>query len=377
MPSLAYPDELKKGYWDKKKGALDPAPELQKALAALQKQHDAAPWAELAPGWAKPAKTETALTALHLELLKLFRARVSPLKDQAMALKPLVEKLSSAKDAAKPSREAAADIGKAMLAYSRAVGAGMEALERELASARKDLPEDDGEDEPASALLQPKRLLQQLQLCKKDPERRVHFAFVDGDKSGDALLVLHPRMGGKSLFAKVSAEVGRKLGSFGEAMVDDTTLKLVVDKTYSGLVKKVRPPIRDAGFKLSKVVLVDPKGQKLDEDNEKDPDSPDAAGAPASTDKAAAMAAWKAARTAAIATLKDVAAQIGAMRDPESAQGVLEISAVIKNLTAEPDTPQKVAELARYVGEDEVVLDVSELASDIRRPLLKALAALR
>ncbi|HET6789715.1 MAG TPA: hypothetical protein VFH49_17255, partial [Aquabacterium sp.] len=81
-------------------------------------------------------------------------------------------------------------------------------------------------------------------------------------------------------------------------------------------------------------------------------------------------------REVAITALKGVAGEIAALKDPESAKAVIEISAVVKNLTAEPRTPAQVAELMRYIDKDDVVLDVSELAHDIRTPLLKALMQL-
>jgi Mg/Co/Ni transporter MgtE len=71
-----------------------------------------------------------------------------------------------------------------------------------------------------------------------------------------------------------------------------------------------------------------------------------------------------------------VAKEIAELKDPESAKAVIEISAVVKNLTVEPTTPQQIAELVRYLDKDDVVLDVSEFASDIRTPLLKVLAQL-
>ena len=72
-----------------------------------------------------------------------------------------------------------------------------------------------------------------------------------------------------------------------------------------------------------------------------------------------------------------MAKTVAAARHPESAKALVQLNAVIKNLTAEPATPQQVAELERYVDTDDVVLDVSDLAADIRTPLLAALADLK
>ncbi len=89
------------------------------------------------------------------------------------------------------------------------------------------------------------------------------------------------------------------------------------------------------------------------------------------------LAAWKAAREAAIAQLREVAKEVAAANHEDSAAALIELKAVMANLTAEPTTPQQVAELERYLGEDDVVLDVCEFAYDVRTPLLRALATLK
>src|SRR6478609_6552708 len=89
------------------------------------------------------------------------------------------------------------------------------------------------------------------------------------------------------------------------------------------------------------------------------------------------LAAWKAAREAAIAQLREVAQEVAAANHEDSAAALIELKAVIANLTAEPTTPQQVTDLERYLGEDDVVLDVCEFAHDVRTPLLQALATLK
>jgi hypothetical protein len=90
-----------------------------------------------------------------------------------------------------------------------------------------------------------------------------------------------------------------------------------------------------------------------------------------------AMANWKAQREATLTSLKAVAATIAAKKHPSSAKAIIEIQSVIKNLTMEPASLQQVTELQAYVDSDQVVNDVSELAEDIRTPLLGALSQLR
>jgi hypothetical protein len=101
------------------------------------------------------------------------------------------------------------------------------------------------------------------------------------------------------------------------------------------------------------------------------------AGDSASGGRPEAMAAWAARRAAAIASLKSVAAKIAAARHPSSAKAILEIQAVIRNLTAEPATRQQVSELRHWLDTDDVVAEVCALDRDIRTPLLDALSGLQ
>ncbi|RZL08242.1 MAG: hypothetical protein EOP40_13740 [Rubrivivax sp.] len=400
MPTLAYPDDLKKSFWDKKKGALDGATDLQDRLKALQKQHEAVDWAKLADGWSKGLTELDKLTAVYQPIDKLYRAKVAPLRLEAAQLAMAADKAGKAKEAGKPLKDAAVAISRAGTNFAKAVAAGLDDLEAEFAQAsqallkaKKNAKSDEAQgedDEPASALIDPKRLLKQLQLCKNDAQRLVNFAYLDDGKQ-DPVLVLHPRMAGRALMAKLVKDLGIKTGSFGMLSLDGTVLRLVVEKKYGGLVKRIRIPIKACGFKLGKVLLVDEKGQTLDQDEDQEADQPTSGGATAKPaepgsapgGEAAAKAAldgplqaWATARQEAITVLKDVAGQIAELKDPESGQAVVQISAVVKNLTAEPRTSAQVAQLARYLGNDDVVADVSDLANDIRTPLLKALSQL-
>ncbi len=59
--------------------------------------------------------------------------------------------------------------------------------------------EEEDEDSAASALVNPKLLLKQLTLCRKDPERSMKFAFVDAKDKVPAMLALHPRMSARAV----------------------------------------------------------------------------------------------------------------------------------------------------------------------------------
>jgi hypothetical protein len=95
-----------------------------------------------------------------------------------------------------------------------------------------------------------------------------------------------------------------------------------------------------------------------------------------------ALAAWQAARDQVVAEIRKAAAAIAATRDPYARGAIIELQAVIKNLTPKPDTPQAVAELERYLQTDPVVTGVEDLPAAVatvrvRQPLLGALAALK
>ncbi|MBT9456869.1 MAG: hypothetical protein IV097_09625 [Burkholderiaceae bacterium] len=127
------------------------------------------------------------------------------------------------------------------------------------------------DEEAGSALLDPKRLLAQLTLCRRDPERTVQFGFVDGKDKDPAVLALSPKVAGRKLFATLQAETGVKTGAYGTAWVDGTSLMLQLDKPMSGLVKKIRAPVKACGFRISKVVLWNADGSVFEQDEQDDP----------------------------------------------------------------------------------------------------------
>lgn len=126
---------------------------------------------------------------------------------------------------------------------------------------------DEDEDSAPDALVNPKQLLRQLNMCRKDPERRMNFAFVDGKGNDQApMLALHPRKGARALFAKLQDAAEVKTGAYGSAWVDGTSLMLQLDKPLSGLVKKVRLPVKACGFRITKAVLCGADGTVFEQD---------------------------------------------------------------------------------------------------------------
>jgi len=140
-----------------------------------------------------------------------------------------------------------------------------EALQQKTQAA---LDADDGEDEDsaASALVNPRLLLKQLTMCRQNPERRMRFAFVDAKDKQPAMLAMHPRVSARALFGRLQAAAGAKTGAYGSAWVDGTTLMLKLDKPLSGLVKKVRSPVKACGFRITKAVLWNEDGTVFEQD---------------------------------------------------------------------------------------------------------------
>jgi hypothetical protein len=129
--------------------------------------------------------------------------------------------------------------------------------------------EEDDEESAPSALVNPKLLLKQLSMCRKDPERTMKFAFVDAKgKDQPAMLAMHPRLSARKLFSKLQVAAGVKTGAYGSAWVDGMSLMLQLDKPLSGLVKKVRGPVKACGFRFTKAVLWDADGTVFEQDSE-------------------------------------------------------------------------------------------------------------
>lgn len=133
---------------------------------------------------------------------------------------------------------------------------------------------DDEDDEKGHALLDPKRLLAQLTLCRKNPGRVVQYGYVDGKDKGPAALALSPKVAGRKLYALLCDQLGGKIGSFGSVRVEGTELMVQPDKPQGGLAKKLRQPVKDCGFRVSKIILVTADGSVLEQDDALDDDTP-------------------------------------------------------------------------------------------------------
>lgn len=93
------------------------------------------------------------------------------------------------------------------------------------------------------------------------------------------------------------------------------------------------------------------------------------------------MAAWTAAREEVVKQLRKAAGGYSTSKNPYAREAIIEIQSIIANLTPKPATPEAVAELRRYLHEDDVIDAAEDIPSDIatvviRKPLLAALDAL-
>jgi hypothetical protein len=305
-----HPDPLKFNHWDRKKGSLPAGSELAGLLKALQKRHEGVQWKLFDPAWAKSAGSAADLQEAFAQRDRLARSGLLPLKKDANEVAGAAARVAKDKAAAKLALDAAKAIGAAARAYAGEIDALIDGLKTLHDKTRAALPAEESEDEPPSVLLDPKQLLRWLNACRRDPERRVQFACVDGKDKRAPVLAMSPRMSARKVFTTLQTETGVKTGAYGTAWVDDRSLMLKVDKPLGGLVKKVRVPLRAVGFRIAKVVLWREDGTLFEQDEDaadgadgaEVPDGADAPTAAPAADVEAAFAARLKAALAALAT---------------------------------------------------------------------------
>lgn len=269
---MDHPDDLKFTHWDKKKGSLAAGSELVGLLKALQKRHESVEWALYDPAWARSARSAAALQEAFAQRDRLARSGLLGLKKDANELAGAAARAAKDKAAGKPALDAAKAIGVAAKAYAGELDATIDGLRTLHDKARAALPAEEADDEPPSVLLDPKQLLRWLTACRRDPEKRVQFGYVDGKDKQPAVLAMSPRMSARKVFSALQAETGVKTGAHGIAWVDGKSLMLKVDKPLGGLAKKVRVPLRAVGFRVAKVVLWRDDGTVFEQDEDVDED---------------------------------------------------------------------------------------------------------
>ncbi len=96
----------------------------------------------------------------------------------------------------------------------------------------------------------------------------------------------------------------------------------------------------------------------------------------------AALEGWQTARAAAIAQLQALGTAMKGFQHPKSTEAIILVKAIQANLTAKPDTPQKVTELEKYLTTDRIITDAEGkngfgITVSLRKPLLDALGKLK
>lgn len=179
----------------------------------------------------------------------------------------------------------------------------------------------DDEDEGGGALTDPKRLLQQLNLLRKDPDRTAQFAYVDGTGKAPGVLSVSAKATGRKLFALLSEQTGFKQGAFGTIRADGSDLVLQLDKPLGGLVKKLRAPVKACGFKARNIVLMNEDGTVFEKDADA-PEGEDASAAPAApaAPRPAATATGEAALVARLKALVPRVTALAAASDGKAAK---------------------------------------------------------
>lgn len=245
----------------------------------------------------------------------------------------------------------------------------------------------EGDDEDSSPVLLTSKMLPLLRELRKGEARMPVMICLAGKAT--SLLIMRRAIAPsrRKLLAEATGATGGFKYIVGECLFENKALTFVVQSPAGGLAKRLRQALLEQVELRLKVRVRGDDGDDEDGENEGEGEGEGGHGgenatpAPAEASPAAdfelALDAWRAARTDAIATLKDLARQAAEMRDPESAQAVIQVSAVVKQLSAEPRSAEQVRDLVRWVQDDDVVIDVCNLERDIRTPLLQALAAMQ
>jgi hypothetical protein len=103
---------------------------------------------------------------------------------------------------------------------------------------------------------------------------------------------------------------------------------------------------------------------------------------PASVRDGPSMRLWQTERAKAVANLRALSAEIVKSQDAEARDAVILLQAIIKNLTPMPESGQSVAELQRYIEQDDIIDDAEAenpfgIDLKLRAALLPALAGLQ
>lgn len=419
MAEIRYPTELTGAQWEKLagKGAKDQG--LGDALKQLQKLHDA-----LEQGLFELAALKGAdeLDKRAGQLEAAAAKGVKALATQARSVAALAKKVEAdfKRNAppAKTGTAAAAAVAKLAEGHAgqieKACEAAQAALKTRLAAAQAESKKGaaPAADEDALAQLR-SRVLGALRTVKADAPGAKPIEFMVGVGAQQCQAFLGPSVGASHktlLTTLMPGDSGIKF-HLGECRWENKAYTFVGDSLPSGIAKRLQKSLRElTGSNLPlRVRKTTGEAEEAAGDDDmagaatttatatatatttaarpapaavpaaRPPATPAAApAASAAAGRPAALAAWQSARSAAMGRLAKLAAAIKASGHPEADRSLIEVKAILANLSASPDTPQRVAELVRYLEDDDVLADVDSpnrfgIEVDLREPLLDAL----
>jgi len=330
-----------------------------------------AEWKKFAKGRSlKDAALLTAMTELH---------KAKAPEDQLAAMDDIEKQSELLRKANKADKQVTGyldDLDKALV------------KERKLAEAeaRKAAAEQEEDEEEESPTLLTTKMMPLLREVRKGAVLQVMIA----SAGKDCVVLVSRKPIGPPRRKLLTAELGTTSGVkfvTGECLFEANAHTFVLLTQAAGMAKKIKEALLAQTGQRYKIRVRGEDPNDIDDDGdpaEPDPDTVPSTSAPPVSEQEGgaaqfelALDGWRSARGAAVAKLKALAKEVADAKLPDSATAIIQMSAVLKNLTAEPRTAQQVSELMRYVSEDDIVLDVCEIDGDIRTPMVNALQAMQ
>jgi len=322
--------------------------------------------------WKKFAKGRSLKDAALLKAMAELDKAKTP-EDQLSALDDIEKQSELLRKASKADKEITGyldDLDKALVKERKLAEAG----------AKKAAAEEEDEEEESPTLLTTKM----VPLLREVPKGAVLQAMIASVGKDSVVLVSRKPIGPprrKLLTAELGTTSGVKFVT-GECLFEANAHTFVLLTQAAGMAKKIKEALLKQTGQRYKIRVRGEDPNDIDDDGEPAEPGPGSAPpvAPGKAGDAAfelALEGWRSARGAAVTKLKALAKEVADAKLPDSATAIIQMSAVLKNLTAEPRTAQQVNELMRYVNEDDIVLDVCDIDGDIRTPMVNALQAMQ
>nr|WP_316643653.1 hypothetical protein [uncultured Roseateles sp.] len=325
--------------------------------------------------WKKFAKGRSLKDAALLKAMTELDKAKTP-EDQLSALDDIEKQSELLRKANKADKEVTGyldDLDKALVKERKLA-------EADAKKAAKEAEQEEDEEEESPTLLTTKMVP-----LLRDVPKGVVLQVMIASVGKDCVVLVSRKPIGPPRRKLLTAELGTTSGVkfvTGECLFEANAHTFVLLTQAAGMAKKIKEALLKQTGQRYKIRVRGEDPNDIDDDGEPVEPGPGSAPsvAPGEGGDAAfevALDGWRSARGAAVAKLKALAKEVADAKLPDSATAIIQMSAVLKNLTAEPRTAQQVSELMRYVSEDDIVLDVCEIDGDIRTPMVKALQAMQ